>query len=166
MRIYLLGYMGSGKTTLGRKLARLAGLDFIDLDKYIEEKFCRSVSSIFASEGEEGFRKKERKALEEVSEFDRVVVATGGGTPCFFNNMELMNRTGITLFLDVTPEVLARRLSASKTERPLIKGKSGTDLVSFIAGNLLARRQFYEQSKITIDDDSIKPRELLARINR
>lgn len=158
--------MGSGKSTLGRKLARLAGLDFIDLDKYIEERYCRSVSAIFASEGEEDFRKKERKALEEVSEFDRVVVATGGGTPCFFNNMELMNQTGITLFLDVTPEVLARRLSASKTERPLIKGKTGSELDSFVAGNLLARRRFYEQSKFIIYDDSVKPSEILTRISQ
>jgi shikimate kinase len=84
MRIYLVGYMGSGKSTLGRRLAGHAGLHFIDLDKYIEERNCRTVPQIFALEGEESFRKKERKALEEVSEFDNVVVATGGGAPCFW----------------------------------------------------------------------------------
>jgi shikimate kinase len=163
MRIYLVGYMGSGKSTLGRHLARHAGLHFIDLDKYIEERNCRSVPQIFALEGEENFRKKERKALEEVSEFDNVVVATGGGAPCFFDNMELMNRTGVTIYLDIHPEILAKRLVTSKTERPLIKGKSKIELENFIGENLQKRRIFYEQSRIRIENPELNP-ELIIKL--
>jgi shikimate kinase len=163
MRIYLVGYMGSGKSTLGRHLARHAGLLFIDLDKYIEERNCRSVPQIFALEGEENFRKKERKALEEVSEFDNVVVATGGGAPCFFDNMELMNRTGITIYLDIHPEILAKRLTTSKTERPLLKGKSKIELENFIGENLQKRRIFYEQSRIRIENPELNP-ELIIKL--
>jgi shikimate kinase len=155
MRIYLVGYMGSGKSTLGRRLARHAGLHFIDLDKYIEERNCRTVPQIFTLEGEDCFRKKERKALEEVSEFMDVVVATGGGAPCFFDNMDLMNRTGITLFLDVAPSNLARRLSVSKNVRPLIMGKSKQELVDFIAESLEKRRPLYEQSRFRIDNPEL-----------
>jgi shikimate kinase len=163
MRIYLVGYMGSGKSTLGRRLARYTGLHFIDLDKYIEERNCRSVPQIFTLEGEASFRKKERKALGEVSEFDDIVVATGGGAPCFFDNMELMNQTGITLFLDLEPSVLARRLSVSKNVRPLITGKSSQELVEFIALNLEKRRPFYEQSRFRIDNPELSS-ELIVKI--
>jgi len=149
--------MGSGKSTLGKKLAKLAGMRFLDLDKYIEERNCRTVSQLFQQEGEEGFRKKERKALEEVSEYDEVVVATGGGAPCFFDNMELMNRTGVTLFLDIDPLILARRLMASKTVRPLIAGKNRQELMAFISENLAKRRPFYEQSRFRISNPEMKP---------
>ena len=141
--------MGSGKTTLGRRLARITGLDFIDLDKYIEERHCRTVRQLFSEEGEEVFRRYERKALEEVSEFDNVLVSTGGGAPCFFDNMDLMNRTGITLFLDMPQEVLAARLIQSRNERPLIKDKSPEELRKFISESLAARRPFYEMARHT-----------------
>ena len=141
--------MGSGKTTLGRRLARITGLDFIDLDKYIEERHCRTVRQLFSDEGEEVFRRYERKALEEVSEFDNVLVSTGGGAPCFFDNMDLMNRTGITLFLDMPQEVLAARLIQSRNERPLIKDKSPEELRKFISESLAARRPFYEMARHT-----------------
>jgi len=163
MRIYLVGYMGSGKSTLGRKLAKFSGSHFIDLDKYLEERHCRTVPQMFAENGEADFREKERKALQEVAEFDDVVVATGGGAPCFFDNMELMNRTGITIFLDIHPEVLAQRLLKSKTERPLIKGKSPEELSVFIAENLRKRRPFYEKSRIIIDNPEIDP-ELIMKL--
>ena len=164
MRIYLVGYMGSGKSTLGRKLAGFTGYHFIDLDKYIEERQCRTVPQIFAEEGEAAFREKERKALQEVSEFSDVVVATGGGAPCFYDNMEVMNRTGITIFLDIAPEILAKRLMKSKTERPLIKGKSPEELQKFIAENLARRRPFYELARIRIDREDIAPAEILRLI--
>ncbi|MDO9615659.1 MAG: shikimate kinase, partial [Bacteroidota bacterium] len=94
MRIYLIGYMGCGKTTLGRKLAAELSLTFIDLDTFLEEKYFRTIPQIFQEEGEAGFRKKEQNVLHEVSAFDDVIVATGGGAPCFFDNMEVMNNTG------------------------------------------------------------------------
>ncbi len=150
MRIYLVGYMGSGKTTLGRRLAKLTGLSFIDLDKYIEERRCRTVQQLFAREGEEMFRQYERKALQEVARFDNVVVSTGGGAPCFFDNMDLMNQSGITLFMDIHPDILVHRLIRSKTERPLIKGKSPEELRMFISESLAKRRPFYERAQLTI----------------
>jgi len=165
MRIYLVGYMGSGKSTVGRRLAHLAGLLFIDLDKYIEERNCRSVPQIFAIEGEMAFREKEHKALEEVSEFDNVVVATGGGAPCYFDNMALMNTTGTTLFLDVEPQILAGRLAVSKTERPLIKGKTKQELIDFIIENLSKRRPFYELSHFRINDTEIHAEVILQMIS-
>lgn len=164
MRLFLVGYMGSGKSTLGRQLARLAGLHFIDLDKYIEERHCRSVQQLFAEEGEAVFRTFERNALAEVSEFDDVVVATGGGAPCFFDNMELMNRAGITIFIDVDPQVLARRLMASKTVRPLIAGKSKQELIDFVAENLEIRRVYYEKSQIVVHNPDMGAQQILSLI--
>jgi shikimate kinase len=165
MRVYLVGYMGSGKSTVGRRLAHLTGWLFIDLDKYIEERYCRSVPQIFAIEGEAAFRVKEQKALEEVSEFDNVIVATGGGAPCFFDNMSLMNRTGTTLFLDVAPQVLAGRLAVSKTERPLIKGKTRQELIDFIIRNLEIRRPFYELAHHRITGTEMNAEAILQMIS-
>jgi len=150
MKIYLVGYMGCGKSTIGRKVAELLGISFVDLDKYIEERYFKSVPAIFAEEGENGFREKERISLLEVSQFENVVVGTGGGTPCFFDNMEVMNNNGITIYIAPDTDVLATRLIKSRTERPLIAGKSRDDLISFINDALLKRAPFYEKSKIII----------------
>ena len=106
MRIFLTGYMASGKTTLGKAFARACNLGFIDLDWYIEERMHMSVRDIFAERGEDGFRQLEKNMLHEVSEFENVVVACGGGTPCFFDNMDVMNSRGITVFLDAAQDVL------------------------------------------------------------
>lgn len=161
MRIYLIGYMGSGKSTLGNKLAREMGLTFIDLDKYIEERNCKTVPQLFTELGEPGFREKERKALEEISEFTDVIIATGGGAPCFYDNMELMNRTGITVFLDIHPSVLAERLLKSKTERPLIQGKSRTELIRFIDESLKKRMPFYSKAIIRME----KTQDMAAKLS-
>jgi len=150
MRIYLIGYMGCGKSTLGRKLARYLGMQFIDMDHYIEERNYKTIPQIFAEEGEEEFRKKERKALEELSEFTDIVIATGGGAPCFFDNIDMMNNTGETIYLNIDPKILADRLLKSKTERPLIKGKSREELVSFIDETLNKRNGFYTRAKYQI----------------
>ncbi len=150
MLIYLIGYMGSGKSTLGHQLADRLGLTFFDLDKFIEERNYKTIPQLFTELGEEGFRMRERKALEEVSDFMDVVIATGGGAPCFFDNMELMNRTGITVFLDIETSVLAERLLNSKTDRPLIRGKMRHELTAFIDEMMLKRRPFYEMAEIHI----------------
>lgn len=154
MRIYLIGYMGSGKSTLGRRLAMHLGVQFVDMDHYIEERNCKTIPQIFEEDGEAEFRKKERKALEELSEFTDIVIATGGGAPCFFDNIDLMNRTGKTIYLNIDPTILADRLLHSKTERPLIKGKSRDELVAFIDDTLKKRNEFYMQAKyqITLPD--------------
>jgi shikimate kinase len=150
MRIYLIGFMGCGKSTLGKKMADLMNLSFIDLDKYIEERNFKAIPLIFAEEGEQAFREKERNALMEVSQFENVIIGTGGGAPCFFNNMELMNRTGVTVYISPDTETLADRISHSRTERPLVAGKSREELLTFIDHTLEKRNPFYCQSKIIL----------------
>jgi shikimate kinase len=152
MRIYLIGYMGCGKSRLGRRLSEYLNFQFVDMDDYIEARNCKSVPQIFATEGENGFREKERKALEELSEFTNTVIATGGGAPCFFDNIQLMNNTGETVYLNIHPDILATRLMKSKTERPLIKGKSKENLVAFIDQTLKKRNEFYSQAKYEITE--------------
>ena len=113
-RIILIGYMGSGKTTLGKALSKDLGLPFFDLDWYIENRFCRTVSQLFAERGEDGFRQLERAMLHEVAEFENVVIAAGGGTPCFFDNIDYMNHQAQTVYLKTTPEVLFKHLHMGK----------------------------------------------------
>jgi shikimate kinase len=144
--------MGCGKSTMGRKLAQRLNLCFIDLDKYIEERNFRTIPTLFAEEGEEGFRLLEKKALEEIADFENLVIATGGGAPCFFDNMELMNRTGTTIYIAPPTEVLVDRLVKSKNERPLIKGKSREELTRFIDENLRKRAPFYEKASLIFRD--------------
>ena len=165
MKIYLIGYMGCGKSTIGRKLADLMGISFVDLDKFIEERYFKSVPAIFAEEGEERFREKERAALLEVSDFEDIVIGTGGGAPCFFDNMEVMNLRGITVYISPDTEVLATRLIKSKTERPLIVGKSYEDLVLFINEALKKRAPFYEKAKIIIrGENNLDPQLVIDKI--
>jgi shikimate kinase len=167
MRIFLVGYMGCGKSTIGRKIADLLGITFVDLDKYIEERYFKTVPAIFAEEGEEGFREKERVSLIEVSQFEEIIVGTGGGAPCFFDNMELMNQSGITVYIAPDTTVLAARLLKSKTERPLIIGKSREELIAFINEALLKRAPFYEKSKIILrGENDLDPQMVIDRINQ
>jgi shikimate kinase len=165
MRIYLIGYMGSGKSHLGWKLASHLGVQFVDMDNYIEERNCKSIPQIFAEEGEAEFRNKERKALEELSEFTDIVIATGGGAPCFFDNVELMNNSGKTIYLNINPKILADRLINSKTERPLIKGKSREELVSFIDETLKKRDKFYSKAAFQITEPDFDLDELKDMIS-
>jgi shikimate kinase len=153
MRIFLIGYMGCGKSTIGRGLAKNMGLDFIDLDSYIESRNFKTIPEIFAQEGEDAFRRAEQKALHEVTEFDNLVVATGGGAPCFFDNMEVIKRSGKSVYLNGSPRILAARLLKSKTERPLIKGKSESELVAFIDETLARRSVWYKQADVVLDFD-------------
>ena len=154
-RIFLIGYMGAGKTTLGKVLARRMNLSFIDTDHYIENRYHKKISEIFASEGEERFREIEHRILLEISEFEDVVVSTGGGLPCFSDNMAIMNRLGTTVYLETSEEELAVRLEASKNTRPVLKNRSGSELVDFIKENLDKRRAFYEQAKIRFNAEQM-----------
>jgi len=147
-RIFLIGYMGAGKTTLGKALARRMNLSFIDTDLYIENRYHRKISEIFATEGEERFREIEYRILLEISEFEDVVVSTGGGLPCFNDNMATMNNCGITVYLETSEEELAARLKVSKNVRPVLKNRSGSELVDFIKENLHIRKTFYEQAAV------------------
>ena len=150
-RIILIGYMGAGKTTVGKALARELGLPFYDLDWYIEERFRRTIPQIFAEKREEGFRRIEQHVLHEVAEFEDLIISSGGGTPCFFDNMEYMNRQAMTVYLKATPETLFQHLKMGKTERPLLKGKTDEELMDFIRSSLATREPFYSRARYTLD---------------
>lgn len=154
-RIFLVGYMGAGKTTIGKVLSKMVGLTFIDLDYYIEGRFRKTVSQLFAERGEEGFRTIEHNLLHEVAEFEDVLISTGGGTPCFFDNMAFMRQQGTTIYLQVSVEELAKRLELGKQTRPVLKNRSGEALRAFIQESLAARSPFYEQAQIIINTDSL-----------
>lgn len=150
-RIIIVGYMGAGKTTVGKALARELGLQFYDLDWYIESRQHKTVPQIFAERGEDGFRRIEHNMLHEVAEFEDVVISCGGGTPCFFDNINYMNAQGDVVYLKADPEVLYRHLLMGKTERPLLKGKSQEELVAFIKEQLARREPFYTKARHTLD---------------
>ena len=151
IRIFLTGYMGAGKTTLGKAFARELNVSFIDLDWYIEERFHKSIRELFIERGEASFRELERNMLHEVAEFEDVIISTGGGTPCFFDNMELMNKHGYTVFLDVHPDVLFNRLRVGTQQRPILRGKTDEELRIFIVEALEKRSPFYSQAHYRFD---------------
>ena len=155
-RILLVGFMAAGKTTLGKALARDLGLQFIDLDHYIESRYCCSVSQLFAERGEEAFRQIERNMLHEVAEFEDVIISTGGGTPCFFDNIDFMNSKGITVYLQVPVERLFIRLSIARKQRPLIKDKSDDELKAFIAEQLAKREPHYSKAQHSFEADKLE----------
>lgn len=146
-RIILLGYMGAGKTTVGRELAKRLNLMFYDLDWYIENRFKKKIPQIFAEEGEEGFRRKEKNMLHEVAEFEDVVISLGGGAPCFFDNMDYINQQGESIYLKGTPEVLYEHLMMAKGKRPLLEGKSPEELKDYIKTSLEGREEFYGKAR-------------------
>ena len=151
--------MGAGKTTLGKVLAQKMGLTFYDLDEYIEDRFHRTIPQIFAESGESGFRDLERRMLHEVAEFEDVIISCGGGTPCFFDNMDYMNTCGETVFLNASPEALKAHLLMGKTQRPLIQGKSSEELLDFIKDSLQKRLPYYNKAKHTLSIDVINTNE-------
>jgi shikimate kinase len=150
-RIFLVGYMGVGKSTVGRMLAREMGFGFIDLDKYIEKREGRTIARLFKEKGEGGFREVERQMLGEVCGLDEVVVATGGGTPCYYNNMEEMKGAGKTVYLRASVEELAGRIEMSRNVRPVVAGKRGGELREFIGGSLRQREVYYMQASLIWD---------------
>lgn len=150
-RIFLIGYMGAGKTTIGQQLATRLGYKFLDMDHVIEEKMQQSVSQIFSEKGEEEFRRLERECLDKISTEQNVVVATGGGAPCFYDNMERMNAYGLTVYLCLSPEQLQERLELShKNKRPLLAQREGKELLDFIRQNLSEREPFYRKATLVV----------------
>jgi len=158
MRIFLIGYMGAGKTTLGKAFARTMELTFIDLDWYIEERFHKTIRELFTGCGEDAFRDLERRMLHEVGEFEDVVISVGGGTPCFFDNVEYMNSVGETVFLDVDVRVLFRRLKIAKQQRPMLDGKNDEELMLFIQEALQKRLPFYSRAKYIFNGEELENR--------
>lgn len=150
-RIIIIGYMGSGKTTVGHALSQDLNLPFYDLDWYIESRMHSTVKDIFDTKGEEGFRRIEHNMLHEVAEFEDVIISCGGGTPCFFDNMDYLNQQGETVFLKCTPDVLYQHLKMGKTVRPLLLNKTPEEVREFINVQLKEREPFYNKAKHIID---------------
>lgn len=150
-RIILIGYMGAGKTTLGKALARELNVDFCDLDWFIEERYHRTIQQIFDEKGEAGFREIERNMLHEVAEFENIIISCGGGTPCFFDNIEFMNSKAKTVYLKASPQTLFQHLKMGKNERPLLKNKSDEELIRFITSSLEQREPFYSKANYIFD---------------
>lgn len=157
--------MGCGKSTLGKQLALRLGYDFVDLDRYIETKNECSITSIFKKYGETVFRKEERLCLEEVSNKISIVISVGGGTPCFSDNMELMNHTGKTLFLNPPISLLFKRLKNRTEHRPLLANKTDKELLEFIERNYNERLPCYQKAQHTIISENIKVDDLLPFFN-
>jgi shikimate kinase len=153
-RIFLIGFMGSGKTTLGLSLAAKLELPFVDLDALIQTREGCTVSDLFAEVGELGFRHIEQMHLHSLLEYPKVVIATGGGTPCFFDNMNWMNRFGVSIYLKTSPELLHSRLKGEVKHRPLLKRFDQDELLPFIKVTMRQREEFYNSAHITVLQES------------
>lgn len=153
MTIFLIGYMGCGKSSLGRRLAKRAGMRFVDMDSEIEQREGASISDIFRFEGEDYFRRKERELIESLAgEGDDMVISTGGGAPAWGDNMSRMNDVGMTVYLRRTPQQIASRLSPhGRQKRPKLRGLNDEELVAFMTVNMAEREPFYSQARLCID---------------
>ena len=154
-RVFLVGYMGVGKTTIGKLLSKELDVEFIDLDKYIENRYRKTIQEIFSEKGEDKFRIIEREMLREVATFQNVLISTGGGTPCFFDNMKVMNHQGVTVYVKASVEQLMSRLVASKNVRPIIQNKSPDELKNFITKHLAQRENYYSKAKLTYQTEHL-----------
>ncbi|MEP7279357.1 MAG: shikimate kinase [Bacteroidota bacterium] len=165
MRVFLIGFMGSGKTHWGRLLSRHTSLPYFDLDEVIVEAEKKSVQQIFHDKGEEYFRVKEQEVLEALAEdHDDIIVSTGGGTPCFFNNIDFMRQQGKVIWLNTSADILLERLLRQKHSRPLIKNISDAGLKAFIIKKLQDRKMYYEQAHVVLHEETITLESLLKSI--
>lgn len=166
MKIFLLGFMGSGKSTLGRELAQRTGYRFIDLDRSIEINYGMNIPELFKLKGESEFRAIEREQLMNELKADNFVMALGGGTPCFFDNIDRINQEGVSIYLDYSSEFLAGRLGSFSGDRPLLKGKTGPELVQFIRSLLTERLPYYEKANIKVQGNGKSIQEMTEDILR
>lgn len=163
--IFLIGFMGSGKTTLGKKLSKVCNLPFIDLDQLIVEQSKLNISDYFSLHGEDSFRKLETDILKSIPLYEGAIVSTGGGSPCFNNNLQWMNEKGITIYLKLPPKALLKRLSGKEREsRPLLRGKNEEEILDFITEKLNEREKFYNDARIIIDAHNLNPENVLKLI--
>ncbi|MBX7108239.1 MAG: AAA family ATPase [Chitinophagales bacterium] len=160
--IYLVGFMGSGKSTVGKQLAALLHYDFIDLDEYLQQQEGTTITQLFEEKGEAYFRERESEYLRRFDASKTQVVATGGGTPCFWENMEWMNQQGTTVYLKATPALLANRLRNEQSHRPLLRGKTGQEVFDYISGKLAEREKYYLSAKVITEAASLTGRKLLG----
>ncbi|MGB1242581.1 MAG: shikimate kinase [Chitinophagales bacterium] len=158
-RIFLVGFMASGKSRIGKLLANKLQYKYVDADDYIEAKAQQTISQIFEEKGETYFRELEQACLHEFLQEEKILVSTGGGMACYFDNMEQMNKNGLTVFLEVSPPIITSRLLQAKNTRPLVKKfeHDKDSLLNFIKGKLTERLPFYRQAQITVDCKMLSP---------
>ena len=157
-----MGFMGAGKTTLGKALAKDLGISFIDLDQYIERRYMKTVSQIFATKGEQGFREIESRLLREAGEFDDVIVSCGGSTPLIGDNMDYMLAQGKTVYLRCDNDTLLRRLKAASSTLPLIAGKTDPELAAFIESETKRREPGYLRAEFICPGDRLETRDQIS----
>ena len=162
MKIFLIGFMGSGKSKKGKKLASLLNYVFVDMDEWIEQQEGCSITEIFSKHGEEYFRKIEYGALQKIIEMENVVISTGGGTPCYFDAMQLIKNNGVSVYLQATPAHLKNRLMLSKKKRPLVENLNEEELQTYIENKLQEREKFYSQAHHSISAVDLKAEQLLS----
>ncbi len=164
MRIYLLGYMGCGKSTIGKKLAKTLGFPFIDLDEQIEQQAGKTIVAIFEEDGEAVFRKIEQQALHQTFELENAVIATGGGAACFADNMDQMRVNGVTVYIELPAKALANRLKNAAEKRPLLKNKNEAEQLAFIEEALLVREPYYRRACVIVNGIDLNVKTLLAAL--
>src|SRR5688572_11749879 len=156
MKIFLIGFMGAGKTHWGRELSRKLNLPFFDLDEQVVSREDKSISDIFAEKGEEYFRLLEKETLHIITEsHDSFIMVCGGGSPCYFNNLDYMNQAGTTVWINTPIDVLFKRLLEEKNERPLIRSLTDDQLRGFIIKKFADRKVYYEQADVIVDDEPV-----------
>ncbi|MBL0047787.1 MAG: shikimate kinase [Bacteroidetes bacterium] len=160
MRVFLIGFMGSGKSKKGRKLATQLGFEFVDMDEWVEKQAGKSIPQIFQEMGEDYFRTLEFEALLKISQKSNVVVSTGGGSPCYFNAIDKMNENGISIYLKGSPAFLRERLLESKKKRPLIENLNAEELLRFIEAKLTERATVYQKATYTVEALGLRTKEL------
>ena len=163
-KIYFVGYMGAGKTTTARRLAQRLGWDVVDTDDLFEEKYKISVCDFFNKYDEDLYRKLESEVLKSTESMENVVISTGGGTACYFDNMDWMNQHGATVFLRISQKAVVDRLLHAKRKRPLSIGKSEDDLTVFVEQHYTSRLPFYEQARITVKSEDLDLDNLVRQI--
>lgn len=164
MNIFLMGFMGSGKSTSGKVLAKKLNMAFVDLDELIENAEQTSIDSIFEAQGEEKFRELELNYLKKSFSFQNTVTALGGGTPCYHDNIKSIKKNGISVYLKMPAAAIVNRLSNAKTSRPLIKNKTQDELAAYIKKTLGEREKYYEQANYTINALNLNIDELITNI--
>jgi shikimate kinase len=164
MRIYLIGFMGCGKSSLGKRLARRLGYAFYDTDQEIERETGKKIGELFREEGEAAFRERERQMLRMTADLERVVVATGGGTPCFFDNMDFIRAHGVSVYLRMSVTSLVHRLENARTKRPLLQDFQGEALFTEISERLADREQWYLKAHCVIKGETAKPNHIVSLV--
>ena len=164
-KVYIVGYMGAGKTTAARRLAQRLGWGVADTDALFEEKYKISVNDFFNKYDEPLYRKLESEVLKSTESLENVVVSTGGGTACYFDNMEWMNQHGLTVFLRISPQAAVDRVIHSRHKRPLVEGKTEEELTEFVQRHYTSRLHYYEQAQITVKAEDLDLENLIEMIN-